>query len=151
MNSQLTKIVKTFVAFLIILTSVVSARTLSYFDDIDPAVERAAIVGGHTAPNRPFYVSVNHIGGCGGTIVSSTLVVTAAHCVYGEQQPVKVIYGDFTDEVKFTDEEKTKEIYGDVTVHEGYARPRECDVQEGCDENENDIAVIKLRSEVPRR
>jgi len=77
--------------------------------------------------------------------------VTAAHCVYGEQQPVKVIYGDFTDEVKFTDEEKTKVIYGDVTVHEGYARPRECDVQEGCDENENDIAVIKLRSEVPRR
>merc|ERR1711879_301153 len=35
----------------------------------------------------------------------------------------------------------------------GYARPRECDVQEGCDENENDIAVIKLKWEdrVPYR
>jgi len=144
MNSQLTNIVKNLVSIHIILASVVNAQNFSYdnsFDfnvslhDLDRGAPGAAIVGGYTAPNRPFYVAINSIGYCGGSIVSSTVVVTAAHCVVDlKQRSVYVYYGDFTKGGKIY------KTYGDWKVHPSY-NPKSTS-------SANDIAVIKLRSRI---
>ena len=53
-------------------------------DDVMEA--RGAIVNGDVAPDRPFYVRLylnqgNRRSLCGGSIISQTLILTAAHCI----------------------------------------------------------------------
>lgn len=56
----------------------------------------APVVGGELARNDPAVVALTTHGGtiyCSGTLVSPSIIVTAAHCLHGLQPPVRVFIG----------------------------------------------------------
>jgi len=97
--------------------------------------ERAAVVHGYNAPNRPFYVELRIwvSGGyatCGGTIISKHHVLSAAHCFADGYTSIEVLVGDFTDP-----HSKKTSISATVKYNSGYTgRPKFY----------NDVAVLKL-------
>ncbi|XP_018364198.1 PREDICTED: chymotrypsin-1-like [Trachymyrmex cornetzi] len=106
------------------------------------AEEPEAIVGGQTArPGEfPHQVSLRYKGNhvCGGSIIASTKILTAAHCVTFTQPP----YEDFkvaTGSVSIT----AGELHNveKIIVHPQYSDKYE-------DAWKNDIAVIKLASPI---
>uniref|UniRef100_A0A1B0B3S7 Lectizyme n=1 Tax=Glossina palpalis gambiensis TaxID=67801 RepID=A0A1B0B3S7_9MUSC len=98
----------------------------SYFDALDELDAEERIVGGSNVPSDeyvPYQVSMQYFTRnqyrhfCGGSIVSPTRVLTAAHCVY-EQNPERltVVAGirDLRDETGQRSEVK------DYVIHENY-------------------------------
>jgi len=102
--------------------------TLSEFE------ERAAIVNGYNAPNRPFYVEISiHTHGmwyatCGGTIISAHHVLCAAHCFADGYKEIEVLVGDFSNP-------KSKKTSISATVKYNSAFNYK---------NYNDVALLKL-------
>jgi secreted trypsin-like serine protease len=74
---------------------------------------------------------------CTGTLVSETLFLTAAHCLYGETGTVWVTFDDVYDE----DAVQPGGLYNvvDWTLHEGFAAP-------GGGADAFDIAIVELES-----
>ena len=95
-----------------ILAVILFSTKLGVFGNknITDAVSRS-IIGGRDAPRHPFYVSLfiqveNSQGGvgCGGTILTENVVVTAAHCLYNfnlgrwaDLEDINVLVSDFTE------------------------------------------------------
>jgi len=98
--------------------------------------ERAAIVNGYNAPNRPFYVEVlvNGQFACGGTIIKKNFVLTAAHCFLNGYRSVAVSVGDFSNP-----NSKKTTIPARVKVNPGFKGPPNY---------HNDVAVLKLSQTV---
>merc|ERR1711879_1008400 len=107
--------------------------TLSEFE------ERAAIVNGYNAPNRPFYVELRiwkskflgKYGLCGGTIITKQHVLSAAHCFADGYQSVDVYVKDFSN----PNSKKTTIPAARVYYNSGYT---------GKPKYYNDVAVLKL-------
>jgi len=97
--------------------------------------ERAAVVHGYNAPNRPFYVELRIwvSGGyatCGGTIISKHHVLSAAHCFADGYKSIEVLVGNFADP-----HSKKTSISARVKYHSGYT---------GSPKYYNDVAVLRL-------
>jgi len=111
--------------------------TLSEFE------ERAAIVNGYNAPNRPFYVELRiwkskflgKYGLCGGTIITKQHVLSAAHCFADGYQSVDVYVKDFSN----PNSKKTTIPAARVYYNSGYT---------GKPKYYNDVAVLKLSQSV---
>jgi len=106
--------------------------TLSEFE------ERAAIVNGYNAPNRPFYVEIriNTRGmswtTCGGTIISAHHVLSAAHCFADGHKSILVLVGDASNP---NYKKTSKKIQATVTYHSGFT---------GSPDFKNDVALLTL-------
>ena len=103
------------------------------------------IIGGQPAPNYPFFVVVHmadHI--CGGTLVKLDAVLTAAHCLYFDNEhrwasplEIYVLHGDFSRPNNWKARYYSCE---NIFVHYKY------DVHDS--RRPFDVAVIKLEDEV---
>jgi len=113
------------------------------------------IVGGEdsTAGKYPWIVALNFgstdglsPGGCGATLVASTWVVTAAHCIRETGATTKddlsVVLGEFdlsSDSDTYDAKRKNVQLEIDPIVHENYQSPQPYS---------NDIALLKLAEAV---
>lgn len=114
--------------------------------DIQPKLpakfEDARVTGGASAVDHSFPWTVNVINmksmkSCGGTIISSNIIVTAAHCIVDEPQHIKVIAGAAT----LLGRLNLFNYYSvsDVFIHPEYVAC--CDY---------DLAIIKLKKNLER-
>jgi len=106
--------------------------TLSEFE------ERAAIVNGYNAPNRPFFVEIgiNTWGPmwttCGGTIISAHHVLSAAHCFADGYKSISVLVGDASNP---NFHQTATKYQATVIYHPGFT---------GQPNHYNDVALLKL-------
>ncbi|XP_075255218.1 chymotrypsin-like protease CTRL-1 [Convolutriloba macropyga] len=104
-------------------------------------VSKRGIINGYTAPQRDFYVLIEltfHKGivkYCGGTIISISYVLTAAHCVMNYLR-VHVLVGDFS--IRWSTK---KRISATAISHESFNTSTKW----------NDIALLKLSERVSSR
>ena len=65
--------------------NLISATILLIITITSFVLEGSCIIGGHLAPDYPFFVTVKFNGKtCGGTIVASNSILTAARCIFDE-------------------------------------------------------------------
>ncbi|UJR15740.1 hypothetical protein I4U23_002675 [Adineta vaga] len=93
------------------------------------------IVGGEAAETNTWSwvvsISINSNSLCGGTIISSLWIITAAHCVYGVSTARIVVYAGSNQ--RFSGQSR---VASSITVHPNY----------NSDTQMNDIALIRLSS-----
>ena len=114
--------------------------TITLINSVTPVV---AIIGGRPAEDYPFFVLVpKSEQNCGGTIIAPDIVLTAAQCLYYEQQQrwalneeVHVLHGNFSVPGAWFAKYHQGQSY---LVHELY-RPNNARVK-----NPFDIALIKV-------
>ncbi len=103
-----------------------------------PQASQSKIVGGEIAQDRPFMAGLversTDYAFCGGTFISETVVMTAAHCVADGWQGMRVAGGHRLNKDLTNDKTVTAT---DVVVHEHY----------DANTNDNDIALVFLKSE----
>ncbi|WP_020671337.1 S1 family peptidase [Amycolatopsis nigrescens] len=129
-------------AFAVAAVLTATAGFLPSAASADPRVDvQPYIVGGTQASVKdfPYAVFLTDAGGnqfCGGTLISSSAVLTAAHCAKAvKRTDLRVVAGR---DDKRTSEGVSVQV-GEVWVHEEFSDPSKG----------NDIAVLKLNRRVP--
>lgn len=107
----------------------------------DRPFEIGTIIDGNDAPNNAWIWQASleyyDIFECGGTLITSHHVVTAAHCLtYRDKKGLEVILGDHRRDI--LDLRKQRRKIDKIFIHEKYDE----------NNNDNDIAIIRLEKPV---
>lgn len=127
-----------------LLLLVLVQQTHQYLYSCDPTVSCGCspnsasvsrIVGGETAATSTWSwaasISINNQALCGGSVISSSWVVTAAHCVSGVAASKVIVYAG--SNARFSGQSR---VASSITVHPSYVSSSHI----------NDIALIRLSS-----
>ena len=102
------------------------------------------IVGGTVAEKHeyPWHIGIQHISKdhphCGGTIISPSYVITAAHCMQYPAQVIEVLIAEHDTANKYESQHFYRAAVEDVIIHQGYNAAT----------INNDIALLKLKEPI---
>jgi secreted trypsin-like serine protease len=103
---------------------------------------------GYAAEKDEFPYFVRTASGCGATIYNEKYIITAAHCLYGDDGPAKAKDQYVLLGVNIESNQKNRYNAAEIIIHPDYSHSKENKKKFEGEPYTNDIALIKLKDKI---